>query len=51
MIPMCIGCQDEFEFALVCKDLFLVQQEITHIGERRHLFIMMVNNEGKVMVK
>ena len=52
-IGNCSGCEQEW--GMMCEEIenghHLVQQEITHIGERRHFFIMMVDEEGKVVVQ
>ena len=52
MIGLCKGCEHEWNYCceMVEEGYHLVQQEITHIGERKHFLIMMVNDNGKVEV-
>lgn len=52
-IPNCYGCEEELNHALDYQDnesLHLVQQELTKIGLKGHVKIMMVNDNGKVLV-
>ena len=53
MIGNCRGCEVEWNVMVdyVKEGYHLVQQEITHIGERKHFFIMMVDEEGNVVIK
>ena len=54
MISGCKGCEEEWSVAgeLVEEGGALVQQEITHIGERKHFIVFMVNeNDGHIMVR
>ena len=52
MITNCKGCECELCIAYDYQEegLHLVQQELTHIGERSHFIMMLVNDEGKVVV-
>ena len=52
MITNCKGCDEELSYCceMIQEGFHLVQQEITHIGERKHFVIMMVDNNGKVIV-
>ena len=50
----CKGCQEDFAYACGLQEeeeLYLVQAEITHIGEKdKHFFLMMVDDEGKIVI-
>lgn len=53
-IGNCAGCEEEWSYACDLATncgATLVQQEITHIGERKHFLIMMVSEkDGHIMV-
>lgn len=51
-VANCNGCQEEFSQAIMyqSKGLHLVQQEITKIGLKGHIRIMLVNDDGKIVV-
>ena len=54
MISNCRGCEEEWSYACELAEdgnANLVQQEITHIGERKHFLIMMVNDKGDIIVR
>ena len=53
MLANCKGCNEELNmlFDYSKQNYYLVQQEITNLGIKgKHLFIMMVNDKGKIIV-
>ena len=52
-IPNCSGCEEEWSYCeeMIEEGYHLAQQELTHLGERKHFRIMMVNDNGKIVVE
>ena len=54
MKPNCRGCDEEWCYACELSEdgnANLVQSDITHLGERKHFRVVMVNDKGDVIVQ
>ncbi len=53
MIPNCEGCEAELSIAFEYAEegYHLIQQELTNLGTRKHLLIMMVDDDGNIVIK